>query len=97
MEFLHTIIFFTVLLVVLLGGIPATIYFLTKYDKQLYSELVKFRTSVGSPIATLLAFVLGKYLTPAFYIFVPILFIITAISHGARWYKMKIDAIQSKK
>lgn len=87
MDTLHGIFFIIVLLVTLLGGIPAAIYFLTKYDGQLYSELVKIRTLMGGYLAAALAFSLGKYITPAFYIFVPIFMILIVVSSVIRRYR----------
>lgn len=79
------------MLLVLLVGIPAAIYFLTKYDDKLYPELTKFRTFIGSSVLAVLAFGLGKCLTPAFYIFVPILALVSIVSMAASEYKSNMD------
>ena len=87
MDTLHGIFFIIVLLVTLLAGIPAAIYLLTKYDSHLYSELAKIRTLIGGYVALALAVALGKYITPAFYIFVPIFMILIVVSSVIQRYR----------
>lgn len=78
MDTVHGLIFIVVLLVVLLVGIPSVIYFLTKYNGRLYSELIKTKTYLGCYIFAVFSYFLGKYLTPAFYIFL-LVFVVAAV------------------